>query len=481
MASQRVDLASKESGVILCLPSRFAGEGDGGDGHRVFRRRAPKKNGALLLERVCNRQTICLRKLGNDRAEKVKFLRFVLNERVTAAKMAASQRARVAAAAVGRHVLVIQDTSEINYESQRGRKRGLGTVGNGSDVGLFVHPMLAVDAQTRHCLGLLDVQVWRRFKRKSKDYRKQPIEEKESYRWIKGPQRAKAALARAAMVTIIDDREGDIYEKWARLPDRRTHLLTRACRDRAVAGGGTLFATMAGFTEKHSFKLDLSARPGKRQARQACLSVRYGRVGICRPKSCSDPKAPRQVELFAIEVIERNPPPGESAINWRLLTTHEVTTVAQALTVIGWYRERWHIEQLFRTVKTQGLGIEQSVVEDGEALEKLAVIALIAATMVMQLVLARAATTHDQPAEHVFDARQIQVLDALQAQLQGRTTKQKNPYPPGSLAWAAWTIARLGGWSGYESERSTGPITMCNGLQRFNAIAQGYFLDKNVC
>src|SRR5258708_40169417 len=92
--------------------------------------------------------------------------------------------------------------------------------------------------------------------------------------------------------------------------------------------------------------------------------------------------------------------------------------------------------------------------------EKLAVIALISASKTMQLVLARAAPNHDQPAEHVFDERQIEVIEALQARLQGRISKQKNPYPPKSLAWAAWTIARLGGWSGYESERSTGPITM---------------------
>ena len=476
-----VGLALGESGVILSLPSRFEGVGGGGDKHRFFWRRAAKKNGALLAQRICERQTISIRKLGDDRAEVVKFRRFVANDRVTAAQIAASQRPLVAKAAVGRHVLVIQDTSEINYESQRGRKRGLGTVGNGSDVGLFVHPMLAVDAETKHCLGLLDVQVWRRFKSKSKDYRKQPIEEKESYRWIKGPQSAKAALTEAAMVTIIDDREGDIYEKWARLPDTRTHLLTRACHDRTVAGGGTLFATMAGFAEKHRFKLDLPMRPGKRQARQACLSVGYGQVGICRPKSCSDPEAPDEVELFAVEVIERNPPAGEEPIHWRLLTTHTVETVEQALTVIGWYRQRWHIEQLFRTSKSQGLDIEESVVEDGAALEKLAVIALIIASMTMQLVLARKAPNHDQPAHHVFDARQIEVIEALQARLQGRTSKQKNPYPPKSLAWAAWTIARLGGWSGYESERSTGPITMRNGLERFNAIAQGYFLEANVC
>src|SRR6266702_140897 len=395
--------------------------------------------------------------------------------------MVLHQRARVAEASADRHVLVIQDTSEINYESQRGRKRRLGTVGNGSDVGLFVHPMLSVDAERGHCLGLLDVQVWRRFKAKSKDYRKQPIEEKESYRWIKGPQRAKAALAKAASVTVIDDREGDIYEKWARLPDRRTQLLTRACRDRAVVGGGTLFAAMAELSDKHTFWLDLPARPGKRQARQACMTVRFGRVRIRRPRSCSDPHAPNEIELSAIEVIERNPPAGETPVHWRLLTTHDVDTVAQALTVIGWYRQRWHIEQLFRTVKSQGLSVEDSVAEDGAALEKLAIIALIAATISMQLVLARASADHDQPASHVFDPRQIEVLQALQGQLQGRTVKQKNPYPPKSLAWAAWTIARLGGWTGYESERSTGPITMCNGLTRFNAIAQGYFLNEDVC
>ncbi len=467
--------------MILSVPSRFEEVSDGGDGPWIFRRRAFKKNGAQLLERVCRRQTICLRQLGDDRAEKVKFRRFLMNDRVTIEKMVARQRARVAETVAGRHVLAIQDTSEINYEAKRARQHGLGTVGNGSDVGLFVHPVLTVDAETGHCLGLADVQVWRRFKKKAANYRKQPIEEKESYRWLKGPRRAKGGLAKAAMVTVIDDREGDIYEKWARLPDRRTHLLTRACRNRAVAGGGSLFAAMAALREQHRLRLDLPARPGKRQARQARLSVRFGRVRICRPKSCSDPDAPPEIELYAIDVRELDPPAAEEPIHWRLLTTHAVATVAQALQVIGWYRQRWHIEQLFRTVKRQGLDLEDSVLAEGDALEKLAVIALIGACQTMQLVLARASPSHDQPATHVFDDRELQVLDALQARLQGRTTKQQNPYPPRTLAWAAWTIARLGGWSGYQSERSTGPITMRNGLERFNAIVQGYFLDEDVC
>jgi hypothetical protein len=434
------------------------------------------------MQRVAERQSVCLRELGDDRAEQVKFRRFLSNVAVTVEEMVSHRAVLVAAAAVGRHVLGIQDTSEVNYQSQRGRKRGLGTVGNGSDIGLFVHPVLAVDADSEECLGLIDAQVWRRTAGKATNYKRLPIEQKESYRWLKGAGQAKAVLAAAAMVTVIDDREADIYEKYARLPDGRTHLLTRASRDRALADGGRLFATMAGFAEAHRYMLDVPARAGKRSARQACIAVRFGRVRIRRPAHCSDPHAPLEIELFAIEARELGPPAGEKAICWRLLTTHAVESVKQALTVIGWYRLRWHIEQLFRTLKRQGLGIEQSVIENGAALEKLAMIALIGATITMQLVLARAAGTNGPPASRVFDATQIKVLHALQRTLQGRTPKQQNPCAAETLPWARWTIARLGGWTGYASDKSTGPITMRDGLHRFNGIVEGYEIAlQQVC
>jgi hypothetical protein len=210
------------------------------------------------------------------------------------------------------------------------------------------------------------------------------------------------------------------------------------------------------------------------------MAVHFGRLRISRPANCSDRDAPREIELYAIEVCELDPPPGD-AICWRLLTTHHVESVKQALIVIDWYRQRWHIEQLFRTLKRQGLGIEQSVVEDGKALEKLATIALLVATITMQLVLARTADDRDTPASRVFDAEQIQVLRALQNKLQGPTRKQQNPHPPNSLAWASWTIARLGGWTGYDSDKSIGPITLRDGLERLNGIVDGYKLARDVC
>jgi Transposase DDE domain len=441
-----------------------------------------QRNGELIMERVVWRETTCLRNLADNRAEQVKLRRFLENDSVTVEEMVSSRAMFVAAAATGRHVLAIQDTSEINYQAQSGRKHGLGKVGNGTDAGLFVHPVIAVDAETQECFGLADAQVWCRTKRKAKNYKKLPIEKKESYRWLKGGNQAKAVLAEAAMVTVLDDREGDIYEKLDRLPDHRTHLLTRASRDRVLTGGGRLFKTMDGMIESHRYLLEVPERSGKRTARLAWMAVRFGRVRIRRPVNCSDPNAPEEIELFAIEVRELNPPSGEQQIMWRLLTTHKVETVAQALAVIGWYRQRWHIEQLFRTLKRQGLRIEESVVEAGEALKKLAVIALIAATITMQLVLAWKAGGQGPLASRVFDDEQIRVLHALQQKVQGSTEKQKNPFEPESLAWAAWTIARLGGWTGYNSDKSRGPITMRDGLERFNAMVDGFRLAvQHVC
>ena len=104
----------------------------------------------------------------------------------------------------GRHVLAIEDTTEVNYQSQADRKYNLGTVSNSTDVGLFLHPVLAVDADDGSCLGLVHAQIWRRKKRKAANYRELPIEKKESHRWLVGANAAKQLLSTmAACVTIV--------------------------------------------------------------------------------------------------------------------------------------------------------------------------------------------------------------------------------------------------------------------------------------
>ena len=83
------------------------------------------------------------------------------------------------------------------------------------------------------------------------------------------------------------------------------------------------------------------------------------------------------------------------------------------------------------------------------------------------------------PDSRVFAPAEISVFEPLVRKLEGKTAKQKNPHPKGSLAWAAWCIARLGGWNGYAKERPLGPITFARGLRRFHAIAEGFALAAN--
>ena len=63
------------------------------------------------------------------------------------------------------------------------------------------------------------------------------------------------------------------------------------------------------------------------------------------------------------------------------------------------------------------------------------------------------------------------ILEAVSARLEGKTAKQKNPHPKGSLAFAAWVIGRLGGWTGYYGK--PGPLVMRRGLDDFQRIKYG--------
>lgn len=430
-----------------------------------------------------------MRQLGGSRAGEVRFGRFLGNSRVTVKDLVDHICAGIGARSRGRHVLAIQDSSEINLQRHVGRTSGLGTVGNGTDSGFFIHPLLALDAADGACLGLAHLHLWQRTKGKAPNYKRLPIEEKESVRWIDTVIVGKKRLAEAARITVVADREADIYELWDRLPDAQTHLLVRACRDRVLttSAGTPLFAWMDEQAVQGSYRIPVSVTP-KRSRHEALLHIRFASVTLKKPQNCSDKAAAAQVTVNAIDVVEDASTviAGEAPIHWRLLTTHAVATLDDARQCIQWYCQRWQIEQSFRTIKRQGLNLESSQLEHGERLEKLAVMAFSAAVRVMQLTLTRDGVTI-RPAADTFDADEIEVLQHVQPSLEGKTEKQKNPFPFLSLAWAAWIIARLGGWKGYASERKPGPITMLQGLQAFSAIRQGWILahslvgTKDVC
>jgi hypothetical protein len=168
-------------------------------------------------------------------------------------------------------------------------------------------------------------------------HRDRPLSKRESRRWVETAERAKDVLASAAVVTVVADRESDMYPAWASVPRPGFHLLSRAMVDRRLIGGGTLFKTTEGFAVAGTRKIKLPARQPDRAARTATVEMRFGEVEICRPRDERDRSLPKTVRLRLIEVREVNPPEEIEPLHWRLLTTHDVADADKAWEIVGWY------------------------------------------------------------------------------------------------------------------------------------------------
>lgn len=420
----------------------------------------------MLARLVCVGQSgVSVRRVGGNRAGEMRFTRFLRNPRVSPQEMVATARAHTAGLVNGRHILAIQDTTTLRDD--------------GKQCSLNLHAMIAVDAADGGLLGLLEAVFLSRTGGKKHLCAKRAFAEKESCRWLDATTTAAGLVAAGATcITVIADREGDIYEEFACRP-AATELLIRAHHDRVLAEGGALYDCMEGVPELGRETIDLPANPG-RPARQAVLALRARTVTLKRPKRnhpAEAVKLPEMVTLTLVEAREVDPPDGVTPVHWRLLTTHPVATLAQACQITCFYRQRWTIEQVFRVMKTKGFNIEAVRVAEGGPFENLATATLIAAVQVLQLVRDRDGAV-GRPMEDALEPEDRPALEAICQTLEGRTKRQKNPHSRGSLAYASWVCARLGGWTGYYGK--PGPIVMMLGLQSLKAMLQGWSLRRDV-
>ena len=374
------------------------------------------------------------------------------------------------------HLLCIQDTTELNFTHHLNRIReedeDIGPVTKDDNAGFFCHPVLVIDPSLQLPIGISHVEIWnRRWDKVTKydrDYKNQVIKEKESYRWITSAERTKELLTQATCLTIIGDREADIYDEFVSVPDQRTHLLIRSNVNRRLWGEDqNLFERLDSSVARASYELDIRHNR-KKAKRTAKMSLKYERLKIRYPKNKAIGNNPNYVDMWAIEAKElpETVPAKEAPILWRLLTTHTINCAEDALKCVEWYSQRWFIEELFRVLKSKGLTIESAQLETGAGLKKLAVMALQVAltTMILKLSLT---SDQDVKATLIFSDEQIHFLTIYMQKVEGKTDKLRNPYNEGTLQWAAWAMARIGGWSGYISQGPPGYITIKDGLDRF--------------
>lgn len=363
-------------------------------------------------------------------------------------------------------VLVAHDTTELVFGGHSRDDLGLTT---GKQYGFRAHVALAIlPGEERYPLGCCGLVRVRRTEHKhstnksSRELSQDPA--RESSRWGELLQQV-SERARGTCIHLMD-REGDSYDLLALMLRRRDRFVVRACYDRALAAGGSLFESFAKLKAKGLRKIEISERVanGKRQRhpprrrRVARVAIAGSTVRLRRPQYSQASET--ELELNVVRVWEPSPPKGQPAVEWTLFTTEPVGTREQLFTAVDHYRSRWVIEEFFKALKS-GCSIEKRQLESYHALSMaLSMFIPIAWRLLLARSVARASPT--SPAATVASEVQLKLL----------RHKLKSPGPMLTAEQATNAIAKLGGH--LKRNGPPGWLTLGRGLQALLLMEAGW-------
>lgn len=427
------------------------------------------------------------------RSEMEAAYRFFDNDKATWAKIlephAARTRERVAAQEV---VLCVQDTTEIDLTRPQQAVVGTGPLATEARQGFFLH-LVEAFAPDGTPLGQVSSTTWARDEAalevpredRDKQRKKLPIEDKESFRWLEGLRQTRALAEQCpdTMCICVADSEGDIYELFAE-PRGKTNpvqFLIRLCQDRALApdpdDDGQVQARLIRermeqapvlFTEHISVRgrdpkvaCEDRKRRQPRKSRKAVVEVRAAAMTL-RPPHRSDRRLP-EVTVNVVLVRELNPPADDEPIEWLLVTPLPIDTLEQVQTIIRYYRVRWMIEIVFRTLKS-GCRIERRRFERRDRLETCLAIYLIVAWRTLYVCwLGR--NCPDIDCEVVFEPPEWKSVWMA-------VHRKAPPQTPPRLDTMVRLIAQLGGYVNRPNRKDPpGPQTVWLGMQRMQDLA----------
>lgn len=325
-------------------------------------------------------------------------------------------------------VLAIQDTTDMNL-STRIHCEGLGQVGTNQtgaiSRGLKLHSSIAV-ATNGLPLGILRLHGYAPESAKGKDPDR-PIQEKDSYRWLEtylDTVEAATELINTQVVCVCD-REGDIFELFdlRRAQQRKkVDLLVRASWDRRLEGTQEkLFEELSQTPcvkevkihvprqREHQSKPSTPGRPAL-PAREAQVEVRFKEVTISPPQT-SQTRNRQPIKLFAVYILEKNPPQGATQVRWMLLTTLPIHSVKEALKCLRWYCLRWRIEEWHRVLKSGCKILDHQNHTAQVLLRTIALDAVIAWRIMLLALLGR--EVPEMPCDIIFNKWERGVLELL--------------------------------------------------------------------
>lgn len=306
-----------------------------------------------------------------ERSQLKACYRFLSNTAVTEqALQEVAQQESLEAVAHQDWVLALQDTTTLDFTGKRAAAQ-LDCLTYAHQKGYFLHSQLLANDQGE-VKGVFSQRFFNRPLEslgKAKERRRQPIESKESYRWIEDFEHLQAAFAQAThqQVLLIADREADIHELLQARKHEHIHYLIRSSQPRCCLSGESIWQALEGQAPIFCYQLEVEQANGKR--RKARLQVRYTALQLrpgYRPK---DQSALQAIEVWIIQAKEIDPPPAETPLCWHLLTDLAIGQAATAERLLRFYSYRWRIER-FHFLLKQGCQVEQLQLKSPASLQK---------------------------------------------------------------------------------------------------------------
>lgn len=367
-------------------------------------------------------------------------------------------------------VLCVQDTTYVNQHSHPCTE-GLGPIDTENrSLGFIVHSALAV-LPDGLALGLLHQKIWARDRTrhgKRHQRRQQPIENKESNKWIETLDHTPELSGETTVFTVCD-READIFDFFIAPRRKNHHLLVRAAWNRKTPEG-SLFSDVRQLPAQGEIRLEVPRKNGEAK-RLAFLKVRFASISLKPPRNRPDLAGHEPVSMWAVAIDEEHPPEGAAGISWFLLTTSPVETLEHACLMVDYYKCRWVIERYHLTLKS-GCRIEGRQLESLARLKRCLALYMVVAWRLLWVM--HVARRHpDAPCTIMMTRTQWRLLFKSVHRKSKKRMISRIPTIREVIRW----IAQLGGFLARKGDGEPGVISLWRGYSRFNDIVSLHCLD----
>lgn len=373
-------------------------------------------------------------------------------------------------------VYAVQDTTSMDLTTHKALK-GIGLICQHDNVfGLLMHTTIAV-SMDKTALGILDVNLWGRKpedKGKKAENAKELIENKESFKWLRGKRSAENLLNDVCRVIVVGDRESDIFEVFADSRGENVDLLIRARHNRRVKPCeemNRLFDMMANGKVLGEYLLKIPRRKSK-SAREAVIELRAGTVSMMPHRYLRAKGFESPISINWVYAREKDST-SDDAIDWKLLTTLSVQDFAEAKSCVDGYSNRWIIEEYHRVLKS-GCKVEGLQFETLDRMyPAFAVCFVVAWRILFMSKYARENPNGDASLVSTVIEQKI-LSNFLKNKKKEKNCKIK------TVGDFVKGVAKLGGYLGRKRDGPPGTKTLWIGLRRLSDLVNGYLLALEI-